>query len=299
MKPISFLTFYDRAAGKVISEPVFASRFLTWSYNTTLGFWLTKYVLRQKLISKLYGWVHKSRWSRKKIQPFVKKMNVNMKESLIPQGGYSSFNDFFIREIDLSCRPFVKKESVCIAPCDGRVLAYPVIKADRTFQIKQSAFNLVDFLRDDDLFERFTGGSMLISRIYLTDYHHLYFPDSGVPHDAVSIPGKYYAIGPYSFRRLIPFYMENHRMLTIFDSDHFGRIAIIEVGAFTVGSIQQRFMPGTRVGKGVKKGFFELGGSTVVLLFQPRAIRFDTDLCQNTERGIETRVRLGDSIGTL
>jgi len=84
MKPISSLTFYDRAAGKVTSELVFASRFLTWSYNTTLGFWLTKFVLRQKLISKLYGLFHKSRLSRKKIQPFVKKMNVNMRESLIP-----------------------------------------------------------------------------------------------------------------------------------------------------------------------------------------------------------------------
>jgi len=88
-------------------------------------------------------------------------------------------------------------------------------------------------------------------------------------------------------------------MLTVFDSDHFGRIAIIEVGAFTVGSIQQRFMPGRRVEKGAEKGLFEIGGSTVVLLFQPRTIRFDEDLCQNTNQGIETRVRLGDSIGTL
>lgn len=291
--------FYDRSAGEVTSEPVFASGFLTWSYNTTLGFWLTKLVLRQKCVSKLYGWFYKSRWSRKKIQHFVKKMNVNMKESLIPRGGYSSFNDFFVRRIDMSYRPFDKKASSCIAPCDGRVLAYPVIEANRTFRIKQAAFNLAGFLRDDDLAGRFAGGSMLISRIYLTDYHHFHFPDSGVPQEAVSIPGKYYAVSPYSFRRLIPFYMENHRMLTVFDSDHFGRIAIIEVGAFTVGSIRQRFTPGMRVDKGAEKGFFELGGSTVVLLFQPHAIQLDADLCQNTKHGIETYVRLGDSIGKL
>ena len=86
-------------------------------------------------------------------------------------------------------------------------------------------------------------------------------------------------------------------MLTLFDSDHFGQIAMVEIGAFTVGSIQQRFNQGVRVSKGARKGFFELGGSTVVLLFQRGAIRLDEDLCARTEEDIETFVRFGESIG--
>lgn len=86
-------------------------------------------------------------------------------------------------------------------------------------------------------------------------------------------------------------------MLTLFDSDHFGQIAMVEIGAFTVGSIQQLFNQGVRVPKGARKGFFELGGSTVVLLFQRGAIRLDEDLCARTEEDIETFVRLGESIG--
>ena len=138
---------------------------------------------------------------------------------------------------------------------------------------------------------------MIISRLYLTDYHHFHFPDSGTPGIAVSYPGKYYAVSPYSLRRLVPFYAENHRMLTLFDSDHFGQIAMVEIGAFTVGSIQQRYRPGLHVGKAAHKGYFELGGSTVVLLFQKGAIDLDEDLCDHTRNGIETYVRLGDSIG--
>jgi phosphatidylserine decarboxylase len=113
------------------------------------------------------------------------------------------------------------------------------------------------------------------------------------------MPGKLYAVSPYSFQKLVPFYTENYRMLTQFTSDHFGQIAMVEIGAFTVGSIKQCYQPGARVAKGAKKGFFELGGSTVVLLFQKGTIRLDEELCAKTEEEIETHVRMGESIGTI
>ena len=86
-------------------------------------------------------------------------------------------------------------------------------------------------------------------------------------------------------------------MITLFDSDLFGQIAMIEIGAFTVGSIRQCYKPDSYVSKGAHKGFFEIGGSTVVLLFQKGAIEFDQDLIANTEKEIETFIQLGDSIG--
>jgi len=144
---------------------------------------------------------------------------------------------------------------------------------------------------------KFGGGSMVVSRLCLTDYHHFHFPDSGVPGEALSVRGKYYASGPYGLRALVPFYTENYRMLTLLDSDHFGQIAIVEIGAFTVGSIQQRYQSGRHIAKGARKGFFELGGSTVVLLFEKGRIELDKDLCTNTRSEVETYVLLGDSIG--
>ncbi len=140
---------------------------------------------------------------------------------------------------------------------------------------------------------------MVISRLCFADYHHFHFPDSGLPGKAQSIQGKYFAVGPYALRSLIPFYTENYRMLTLFDSDHFSQIAMVEVGAFTVGSIQQRYHTGIHVSKGAHKGFFELGGSTIVLLFERGAIQLDEDLCSKTEQGLETYVRLGESIGNV
>lgn len=51
-----------------------------------------------------------------------------------------------------------------------------------------------------------------------------------------------------------------------------------------------------RVSKGARKGFFALGGSTIVLMFKKEAIEIDEDILINTENEIETYVRFGDSI---
>ena len=280
-----------------MTEEIYAKGFLSWSYNTRLGMLTTDLIFRQKVVSRLYGWYHRQLWSRWRIAPFAKRMNINTGELLSPLSAYASFNDFFTRKIDLSQRPLCSDPDVCIAPADGKVLAYSQIDPDRIFRIKRSPFNLRSFLADDKLAERFAFGSMVISRLCLSDYHHFHFPDSGVPQKAVIIKGKYYAVGPYALDWLIPFYTENHRMLTLFESEHFGQIAMVEIGAFTVGSIRQRYRPGVSVSRGADKGGFELGGSTVVLLFQKGKIELDYDLCTNTENEIETYVHLGESVG--
>jgi phosphatidylserine decarboxylase len=222
---------------------------------------------------------------------------VNLDELERPLEDFSSFNAFFTRKIDLSRRPMIYDPHVCIAPVDGKVLVYPAVKPNMTFRIKRSTFNLRRFLGSDGLSEQFAGGSMVISRLSLADYHHIHFPDSGIPRQAISIPGNYNASGPYSLHTLFPFYTENHRMMTLFDSDHFGQMMIVEIGALTVGSIQQRFLSDSRVTRGARKGYFELGGSTVVMLFQKGMINLDEDLRTNTRKDIETSVRFGDSIG--
>jgi len=157
--------------------------------------------------------------------------------------------------------------------------------------------HLRSFLRDPRLAADYDGGALVISRLSLQDYHHFHFPDSGVPGDAVAIPGMLHAGGPYAIREVVPYYSENHRVVTPFDSDHFGRMLIVEIGAMTVGSIRQTHQAGVRVFKGERKGFFGLGGSTVVLLFKPGFMAFDEDILSNTGTGMETYILMGDSIG--
>jgi len=282
-----------------MEEPIYASSFLNWSYNSRAGRWATDVLFRQRAVSRLYGWLHDQPWSKRKIKPFAAALGVKLEECARPLESFASFNDFFTREIDLAKRPINSNKRVCIAPADGKLLAFPVISGEETFQIKRSLFSLPRLLANESLAKKFAGGSLAILRLHLSDYHHFHFPDSGIPGNACAVAGKLYAVSPYARRKSVPFYTENYRMLTPFSSDHFGLVAMVEIGAFTVGSIQQRYRPATRVAKGDKKGFFELGGSTIVLLFEPGAIQLDQDLCDKTNEGLETYVRLGESIGRV
>ena len=175
--------------------------------------------------------------------------------------------------------------------------SWAAVAAARPFRVKRSLFDLRGLLRSDALVSLFAGGPMLIVRLTLADYHHFHFPASGAAGPARPIPGRYDAGGPYARRRLVPFFAENCRMVTRLVSDRFGLIGMVEIGALVVGSIRQCYAPDARVERGQEKGCFALGGSTVVLLFQPGAIDLDAKLLEMSRRGIETAVRVGEAIG--
>ena len=49
--------------------------------------------------------------------------------------------------------------------------------------------------------------------------------------------------------------------------------------------------------KGEEKGYFEFGGSTIVLLVKKNIINVDKDILENSSEGIETIVKYGEGIG--
>ncbi|MHB8054725.1 MAG: phosphatidylserine decarboxylase [Candidatus Aminicenantales bacterium] len=291
------LEYFDRREGCVKTDAVPAARITRWIHNTRSGRWAGRWVFGTAAVSRFYGWIQKTRWSKRRIGPLIEKFGIDSAESTRPVGDYASFHDFFVRDIDLTRRPFVPDPDFCAAPVDGRFLAYPDVSPDQTFPVKQAVFNLREFLRNDSLAEEFAGGTLVVSRLGMGDYHYVHFPFSGTPRLPVSLPGKYHPSGPYSPGRLIPFYRDNHRMITRIDSDRFDRALIIEVGAFAVGAIRQLFRPDAPAAKGEKKARFEPGGSTVVLLFKKGAIAIEADLLGHSSKGMETYVRLGDSVG--
>ncbi len=75
----------------------------------------------------------------------------------------------------------------------------------------------------------------------------------------------------------------------------FGDIVQMEVGALLVGRITNDTSVSTAV-RGEEKGYFEYGGSTIILLTNadtaPRV-----DLLQNTLNGYETRILQGQELG--
>jgi len=293
------LRYFDRASGRLATEPVYAAPLLEWLYNHRSGRPMARFIAQGPLFSEAWGLWQRRRQSRRSIRPFVEAMGIDLDEVPKPVEEFLSFADFFTREIDLRRRPFPDDPRVCGAPVDGKVLTFSRVDSATTFPVKGKAFRLDRLLGDVGYAEAFRGGSVLIFRLSLADYHHVHFPDSGTAGPARRIPGLYHAGGPYARRHLVPYFTENVRVVTTFASDHFGPLSIVEVGALTVGSIEQRYEPEARVARGERKAVFAPGGSTVVLVARPGAIALDADLVTHSAEGIETYVRLGDSVGRV
>jgi phosphatidylserine decarboxylase len=294
---VTAIVYRDRATGEMRRETVWAGAFLDWLYNARSGRLVERLLAAGAGPSRLYGWLQRRPSSRKRIRPFVERMGIDMGECPRPVESFASFAEFFTRRIDLARRPLAADARACLCPVDGKVIVREGLRPETPLVVKRATLTLASLLGDGSLARSCDGGSLAVCRLGLADYHHVHFPDGGTPGPAVRVPGRYHAGGPYSRTRLVPVFGENVRARTAFDSDHFGRIHIVEVGALTVGSIRQAFRPGARVERGAHKGWFEIGGSTVVLVFGPGAVAFDADLCAWSARGVETAVRMGESLG--
>jgi hypothetical protein len=85
----------------------------------------------------------------------------------------------------------------------------------------------------------------------------------------------------------------NERQVTILETENFGTLAFVEVGALCVGKIVQTHSDFSKFKRGDEKGYFLFGGSTVIVLGQPGKWKPEYDLLEQTQAGRETLVKLG------
>jgi len=264
---------------------------LNFLYNSLLGRVLL-HLLVKPTVSKVFGFLMDRPISRFLIPIFVKRYNINMKE--YKDVKYISFNDFFTREIKKELRPFPNDPSDLAAPCDGKLMAYP-ITADSIFYIKNSMYDVDELLQDKIHAGEFKNGVCLIFRLTPDDYHRYSYVDDGEITYHKRIKGVLHTVRPIS-QQWFDIYVQNSREYTVMQTINFGKVIQMEVGALFVGRITNHLTGGT-FERGDEKGMFEFGGSGIVLLFQKNSITIDDAISQNTRQNKETRVQMGYKIG--
>lgn len=137
----------------------------------------------------------------------------------------------------------------------------------------------------------------MIIRLAPIDYHRFHFPADGEISESKLIDGVYYSVSTHAIKKNFRILCENKREYSILKTEKFGDIAMFEVGATMVGGIKQSYKPNSYVKKGEEKGYFYFGGSTCVLVFERGKVKIDEDLLENTKKGIETKVYMGEKIG--
>lgn len=279
-------------------EKVAGDNYLKWIYSSPVGLNFLELMVKKKFFSKLYGKYCDSKHSAKKVSKFIDDFNINEKEFTLKKSDFKSFNDFFYRKLNNDARPIINDENILISPADGRLFAYENIDIHNLIQVKGLTYSLDELLKNTELAEKYIGGTCLLFRLAPVDYHRFHFIDDGVCEEAVKISGSYYSVNPIALEKVPKLFCENKREYSIFHSKHFGDVLYVDVGATCVGSIIQTYTPNEDVIKGDEKGYFKFGGSTIILFFEKDKIIVDRDIIEQTQKGFECKVLMGEKIGT-
>lgn len=246
-----------------------------------------------------------SRWLS---NPRIEKEDYNLPNPNMENGGFKSFNEFFIRTLkdQKKSRPqtMPDRDYIISAPTDVIMNSIPLKITDANTLIPtkgMQALNIKNMLGGSKYAEKFIGGTALSCILMPNTYHFYHAPVSGHVVESRIIKDAYYgydnfpkwiANGNVGYHGTDFSQFENFkRGYFIVDTGKYGHVAIVPVGLNTISSIvfNKRFTNITKpvpVTRGDELGHFKYGGSMVILIFEPGKYTSDA-----------VRVRLGNQIG--
>jgi len=207
-----------------------------------------------------------------------------------PTGGFFSFNQFFLRNLQPGQRPLCTakpEEDVVVAPCDGGIFflnrggeemphnGYDLPGKSDRFYLNEAVPGYGPY---------FEGGPLLDILLWFTDYHHFHAPVAGTILECGLYEGSYnYDFGDYNPKDHYAPDLPNEsdragwyeklgkhqRYVWIIQTENLGLVAMIAIGFWGVGSIINKVKKGDTLERGQFMGHFGYGGSSIVLAFAP------------------------------
>ncbi|WP_166831292.1 phosphatidylserine decarboxylase [Thalassoroseus pseudoceratinae] len=244
-------------------------------------------------------------------QRFAKELGIDVAECVEAPESLNTAKKWFQRQIRYwETRPMPEEADAVVSPADARTLVGSFANGS-PIRLKDKFFSLDELLgnRDHNWRLHFEGGDLAVFRLTPDKYHYNHVPVSGIVRDIYTLDGSYHSCNPSAVVSIVTPYSKNRRVVTIIDTDvpggtGIGLVAMIEVVALMIGGITQCYSSkrydqpqnvsaGMFVRRGQPKSLYEPGSSTDVLLFEPKRIRFATDLVRNMSRGLDSRFSEG------
>ena len=237
---------------------------------------------------------------------FARKYGLAMHEAERPIDEYPTILDLFTRRLKPGARPVDPDPDALVSPVDATFDASGVLDAGTLLQAKGRTYSLAALLADEGLAEHYEGGQYVTLYLAPKDYHRIHAPVSGAVTGCVHVPGELWPVNRAAVAHVDSLFAVNERLITHIDSEGFGRVALVMVGATNVGHMTAAYddRVATNTGqteierksyetpvpleKGGDLGVFEMG-STVVLVVE-KGVALDAF-------ALGTPVKMGQRIG--
>jgi len=200
---------------------------------------------------------------------------------------WKTFNEFFSRSLASPAMRPIDTEAEVVMPVDSwpkglwqidsnNQLVYP-----ENVYVKTAKLSDIGALigKDSKYATAFAGGTLMHTFLDVNDYHRYHSPVDGELVELRNIPGvaagggytlwddkakRYYYINNMGFQ------MVETRACAIIRTEEYGLVAMLPVGMSQIASVN--WIPSLHVGQQLKRGdemgFFQFGGSDVILIFQ-------------------------------
>jgi phosphatidylserine decarboxylase len=281
----------DRKTGKLFRE---FSPDLASTYESRPARSPTAWLEAQPAYDWLVAAVQHSRFSARKIDSFIKKHKIDMRE--FEPVMYRSYSDFFTRRFRDGMRSFPKARTRMGAFAEARYFAWSELDPAQQFPIKGHSLDLEQLLGNKSRARPFIGGPILLARLSPVDYHHIHYPDDGRTLSHFAIGGRLWTINWKALQSKPDILFRNERHVQFLQTRNFGRLGFVEIGAMTVGRVIRVHDAKKPFRRGNEKAYFDFGGSAVVVFGEKGHWIPSRDLLQNTQDCVETFVRLGEPI---
>ena len=269
------------------------------------------WILPKNLFSRICGFVANLKLPKFILQRLIRlfchfyPIDLNEVEQSVED--FDCFNAFFTRKLRQGVRPLAEDPNALLCPVDGALGEYGIIRDGNLLQAKGLEYRLEDLLQDPERKDLYDGGHYITLYLAPHNYHRIHSPAEGQVKEFAYVPGDLWTVSELGVMHVPGLFAMNVRILTYLQTKA-GECAIIKVGATVVGKIRVCYhdkvsnLPGAtfslsrletpwHVERGGEIGVFELG-STVICLFQPGQVEFDS-------LNLGQTVYLGQSLGKI
>ncbi len=241
------------------------------------------------LASKLMGAAARIKMSpsvgRFAVSTYARMFDVNLRDvdPLVLEEGFETMDAFFTRPLRAGARSIDRSPEVLVAPCDGELREVVPIEGVTEVVAKGHSYSIGELLADQELAERFVGGTASTIYLHPRDYHRVHSPCDALAHRVSLVPGRLLPVNDASVERDPRVFAVNERMIHVLETG-LGWVAVVMVAAFGVGNMScpyhrfdphprelqvARHDPPARLRKGNELGVFHLGSTVIVLTQTP------------------------------
>jgi phosphatidylserine decarboxylase len=220
------------------------------------------------------------------MRSWIRAYGVDMSEVAEPLDSFPTFNAFFTRRLREGARPVAPDPSVVVCPSDSRLHSIGVVPESGLLdQIKGRTYALEALLGSPEDAAAFARG--VHATLYLSPamYHRVHSPVDGRVRAWRYLPGRLFPVNTLAVRHVEGLFAVNERVAVLMDTEAFGAVAVVLVGAANVGRISLSFSDlvtnqGALGGlvvppepiplrRGEELGAFNLGSTVVLLVADP------------------------------